>query len=122
MIRTTVFTKLSREVRPDDDLSAENLQDVDGGGIVEMELLNGDKGTAEVNSSDSFVERLKGTTFTKSIDPGVTISGIQGCARARLLTLTTPARHAHERHYDQDQSDIAEPKFPFLNFLHGGRH
>ena len=61
MIRTTIFTKLSREVRPDDDLSAENLPDVDGG-VVEMELLNGEKKAAEVNSSDSFVERLKGTT------------------------------------------------------------
>ena len=69
MIRTTIFTKLSREVRPDDDLSAENLNDVDGGGVVEMALLNGEKRTAEVNSSDSFVERLKGTPFTKSRDP-----------------------------------------------------
>ena len=69
MIRTTVFTKLSREVRPDDDLSAENLREVDGGGVVEMALLNGEKRTAEVSSSDSFVERLKGTTFTKSRDP-----------------------------------------------------
>ena len=63
MIRTTIFTKLSREVRPDDDLSAENLHEVDGG-VVEMALLNGEKRTAEVNSSDSFVERLKGTAFT----------------------------------------------------------
>ena len=89
MIRTTIFTKLSREVRPDDDLNAENLHDVVDGGVVELELLNGEKRTTEVNSSDSFVERLKGTPFTKPIDPGVTIPGIRGCARPRPVTCHT---------------------------------
>ena len=60
LIRTTIFTKHSREVRPDDDLNAENLHEDDAGaGGVELELLNGEKRTAE--STDSFVERLKGT-------------------------------------------------------------
>ena len=63
LIRTTIFTKHSREVRPDDDLNAENLHEDDAGGAggVELELLNGEKRTAE--SMDSFVERLKGRTF-----------------------------------------------------------
>ena len=84
MIRTTIFTKLSREVRPDDDLNAENLRDVDGG-VVEMELLNGDKRTTEVNSLDSFVERLKGTTFTQ-------VTFVLGTLRADALTLKS---HSH---------------------------
>ena len=62
LIRTTIFTKHSREPRPDDDLNAENLnvQHDEVEGVAEMELLNGEK-KVKTDSSDSFVERLKGT-------------------------------------------------------------
>ena len=89
LIRTTILTKHSREVRPDDDLSAEKIhEDDDGGdagGAVEMELLNCENGTAnkseetKINDSHShsFLERLRGKKTKASSESGLPDSGIR---------------------------------------------